>query len=118
MAAAGGQAHPVALFDVVAFVLQDPNLLGLVLRAEPATQSSIYALLALKLVCKSWLTVARLVLADALWLAPFVEAAEAFLRKVPLLRQVPLAMLQNAMDVDEDNEELTAEHALVLGMRT
>ena len=114
----GGQAHPVALDDVVAFVLQDPNLLGLVLRAEPATQSSIYTLLALKLVCKSWLTVARLVLADALWLAPFVEAAEAFLRKVPLLRQVPLAMLQNAMNVDEDNEELTAEHALVLGMRT
>ena len=118
MAAAGGQAHPVALNDVVAFVLQDPNLLGLVLRAEPATQSSIYALLALMLVCKSWQSVARLVLADAHWLAPFVEAAEGFLRKVPLLRQVPHAVLQNATNEDEENEELTAEHALVLGMRT
>ena len=112
MAAAGGQAHPVALNNVVAFVLQDPNLLGLFLRADPATQASIDALHALKLVCKSWLAAARLVLADAQWLAPFIEAAEAFLLQVPLL-------LHNVMNPDDEGYKYkNASATLVLGVRS
>jgi len=74
---------PVAL-QAQAYLLA-PDVLVSVLPATPAGQGSICALHAFKLVCKSWLAVARQVLADAQWLTPFVKVEESFLLQIPLL---------------------------------
>jgi len=113
----GGQAQRMAPHDPspLAFLLQNPDVLGCVLRTGPAAQASICALHAVQSVCKSWLAAGRLVFSDAQWLAPFVEAAEAFLCQIPLL-------LSNVIvdHYEESHEPWTTENAtaLVLDMRT
>ena len=79
-------ASAAAAHDAVFSVLKTPDLLPDVFRVDPAGEKSIRALHAWKLVCKTWLAAARHVLADAQWLAPFLAAAEAFLRLVPELK--------------------------------
>ena len=89
-----------AASDTGAVLMQAPDVLHCVLRSQPAGEASIWLLHVVQLVCKIWRVSVRHVLADAQWLAPFLAAAEAFLRQVPVL---------------QEEDDWTA---LVLGMRT
>ena len=57
-------SHATAIAFVAALTTVATDILGYILRATPEEQKSIYALYGVMLVSKSWLTVAREVLAD------------------------------------------------------
>ena len=67
---------------VTVFLPQAIDLISCIFRAYPAGEVSIRDLHVCKLVCKMWRASACLVLADALWLAPFHAAAEGFLGRL------------------------------------
>jgi len=59
------------------------DVLAVVLRVRPASESVIEGLLLLQAVCKTWKVAIELATADRLWLAPFVASGRHFMNGLP-----------------------------------